>query len=314
MTFLLSFTEAATRVSYSRDYGNVPVVGIVDQVNFKNLLIVEPGISIEITEDVTFDEVSAINIKHTTCFYFPRGFTKYFRGIEAINIDKSKLRAITKDDLQPFHLLKVLSLNGNLLTSLDAGLFTHNLDLKFVSLANNRIRSISAELFDGLITAPKIDLSDNVCITSDTFSMSRSEIEDEILKKCQFGRNRLFESQDYMENIKKKAMKEITKSYFEKTWLPALIESGVFCWYWLVSKAIWMASLVITCIVTGFMIAEMMEVAYASYLSVKMHVQRFFMNIVTICATVWKTPRNKFFFRLYERYLSLGCLLAAIFR
>lgn len=276
MALLTGCDAYSTRVGYVRENGTVPVLGSVDQVAFNKLRIHKPNTFVEIADDITFDSVTSIHIKYTTCFYFPQGFRYYFPGILAITVEKSKLKAITKTDLQPFDLLKVLSLKGNQLTRLESRLFVFNPEVAYASFENNRIRSISAELYADTMNTPKIELADNVCITRKTVLLARSEIEDEILLSCQIGRNRLSDSESFRKKCKNFALNEIFKTMFEKTWLPALVESGAFWWYWVSSKAIGLTTVVSIGILFGFLLASLMESVYEPFLRAKMYVRRIF--------------------------------------
>lgn len=282
MVILLSSTAAATMIRYSSlEKVEIPILGTTSQVNFEDLLITAPDTVIEISLDVPerydFIDVLSIHIEHSSCYYFPHGFTKYFKRIFAINVENSKLKAITKNDLQPFQWLTILSLKGNLLTTLEAKLFMSNPHLEIVSFSNNRIHLISAELYHGTTITPQIEFSHNSCIIRDTFSMTRSEVESAILKNCQPRRHGVFKL-PIVQSMRWIRSRKPAKSHFKKTWFPALVESGIFCWYWIVSNAIWLASLTVACIALGFMMAEMIEVAYVAYLWVKMHGRTFIMR------------------------------------
>lgn len=135
---------------------------------------------------VTEDDVKVIYVHGTVFHYFPKGFEKSFKNIEAIQIAHSGLKVITRSDLEPFKKLRAIWINDNRLTSLDADLFQFNPKLKLIHFGDNRIRSIPEDIFDPIDELNDVYLSNNICISRDEIGKVQvKKLEAEVMKNCQ---------------------------------------------------------------------------------------------------------------------------------
>lgn len=81
---------------------------------------------------------------------FPKGLEKIFKNLKSIYIYECKLTEVHQDDLKPFPNLVFLYLFSNLLTIIEPGLFDFNQNLEYISIGDNKIAHIDANVFDGL--------------------------------------------------------------------------------------------------------------------------------------------------------------------
>lgn len=145
---------------------------------------------------VTADDIKFIFISSTVCHYFPKGFDKVFKNIEAIQVTNSGLRVLGKSDLEPFPKLKAIWFDNNRLISLESDLFQFNPTLKRVYFSSNRIRSIPEDIFDPLDDLNDVFLADNVCVSRDAVGKEQvKQLEADIIKNCQPKKNKA-ESKD----------------------------------------------------------------------------------------------------------------------
>ena len=94
--------------------------------------------------------VTAFRVFNQSCNFFPQQISKFFPNIEAIAIQNSKLKDLTRNDLKSFPKLKSLSLFGNELRTLEFGIFDGNLKLEMLSIYDNKIEAIGSEILEPL--------------------------------------------------------------------------------------------------------------------------------------------------------------------
>jgi hypothetical protein len=112
-------------------------------------------------DDVTeFSLSSASNLVH-----FPKDIDKMFPYLEAIQIQHTKLQAITQDDLKVFPRLRIVYLGYNQLKVITADTFRFNTKLEVIYLHTNLIFHIEPQTFDGLkrLTALYLYGNDDNC-------------------------------------------------------------------------------------------------------------------------------------------------------
>jgi len=137
------------------------------------------------------DDVQRISFQDKKNLQFvPRGLTKTFKNIMALNFVNCSIKSITKKDLSGMPNLKLLWLHDNKLTSLPGNLFEETTKLEFVSLSTNKIVSIGAYLFDPLENLKYFELLNNITIskrfdsTGKHSSVTLNEFKQEIREKC----------------------------------------------------------------------------------------------------------------------------------
>jgi hypothetical protein len=130
-------------------------------------------------------DVKALDISNQHCEYFPGNFDKSFANLEAIAIVNSKLKSVTKKDLEVFPKLKIINFANNEITALGFSVLSSNPLLMKISFAGNPLVGIGSDLLDNLEALEQVDLSDAGCI--DSIGSTEDEIEalrNEISEKC----------------------------------------------------------------------------------------------------------------------------------
>lgn len=122
------------------------------------------------------DKISAVRIFDQICHFFPRQLLKFFKNLEAVAIQDSKLKDLTRDDLKELKNLKSLSLYGNELKTLEIGIFDANLKLEFLSLYNNKLTSMGSEILTPLKNLKKAFFHLNPCVNLDALSDDEMEV------------------------------------------------------------------------------------------------------------------------------------------
>ena len=110
------------------------------------------------------NDVNAFYAKYRTINYFPRGLEEIFPNIKSIYIWHSGLKEVHQSDLQSLTNLVVLDLWDNEITSIPAGLFDYNPNLKHISFTENRITFIDTKVFNHLHSLTNLLLDKNPCI------------------------------------------------------------------------------------------------------------------------------------------------------
>lgn len=111
------------------------------------------------------DDVTALNIENQVCHFMPRGFEEFFKNVQGLQFRKSFLKAISKEDLKPFPMLKGIWIRENKLTALKPNLFEFNSKLRCINFNGNRIRSIAPGILDPIDDLEELYLSNNVCMS-----------------------------------------------------------------------------------------------------------------------------------------------------
>ncbi|KAG5668004.1 hypothetical protein PVAND_015961 [Polypedilum vanderplanki] len=112
-------------------------------------------------------DVTVFSIHCTKCEIstFPKGIHKFFTNIKSIKIDNTKLKKLTKNDLEYFPDLNQLWLPRNEITRISQDTFKFNPKLKVIILYGNQIYHIDPKTFTSLKFLVKLDLADNDCET-----------------------------------------------------------------------------------------------------------------------------------------------------
>lgn len=129
------------------------------------------------------EKINAIRIFEQICNFFPKGVEKFFKNIEAVAIQNSHLKDLTKSDLKDLKKLKSLSLFGNELEALEFGIFDENLKLEFLSVYENKILTVGSEILSPLKNLKKAFFHTNKCVNFDAASESEMKILMEKLDK-----------------------------------------------------------------------------------------------------------------------------------
>lgn len=111
------------------------------------------------------DGVKWLHFFDCTIPKMPNGLSKIFKNLEVLTIKDSKLKSITKLDLQEFKNLKSLDLTGNKIEFLPGDLFQATRNIEKIRLTWNRIKVIEPELLENLPKLKYVDLTKNVNIS-----------------------------------------------------------------------------------------------------------------------------------------------------
>lgn len=132
------------------------------------------------------DEVYQLYIIHQKMEYFPRGFTDYFKNIEAIHAGMNELKYLDRDDMKDFGKLRFLYLYSNHLENLQSDVFLDNLELEYVSFYNNRLMHIGSKLLNPLKKLRTAYFNKNICIDKQAVQSFKevAEIRLEISERC----------------------------------------------------------------------------------------------------------------------------------
>jgi hypothetical protein len=117
--------------------------------------------------------------------FMPKGLEKLFPQIERIAIYSSKLKEITKEDLAPFPMLKVLFLYSNDLETLPSNLFEANPEITHVEFLNNKLKFVGENILSPLKKLIFASFGLNPCINMDAETKDKvPALIEELQNKC----------------------------------------------------------------------------------------------------------------------------------
>lgn len=158
----------------------------VKNLQLETANVVVEGINGVHSSGKSHDDVIALNIQNQVCHFMPRGFENFFKNIQGLQVHISGLKAIFKEDLKPFPMLKSFYIMECKLTVIQPDLFEYNPKLTYINFDENRIRSIAPGTIDSINDLEQLHMSGNVCVSkSATERKAVSAVEREILKECQ---------------------------------------------------------------------------------------------------------------------------------
>jgi hypothetical protein len=145
--------------------------------------------------------------------YFPENLHNVFKNLEYITAGNSKLRQITQNDLKHFPMLKYLYLAGNQLKTISADVFEYNLELEVVRLYSNQIAHIGPTTFTMLTKLRDLDLDPNTpCPLGN--AQTRSAVEAMIAKVENY--ECFVIEQEASEHLEQKIMNELSLEMSER--------------------------------------------------------------------------------------------------
>lgn len=113
------------------------------------------------------DNVTALFINDAKISRLPKKIEAFFPNLLSLEVMRSGLKKITRDDISVFKNLQRLSLHSNEMTTLDTDVFESNLDLSIIDVSGNKDTKILRNIFK----------PENVCGTEKS---KISELEEEI--------------------------------------------------------------------------------------------------------------------------------------
>jgi Leucine-rich repeat (LRR) protein len=115
--------------------------------------------------DQAFNDINILLINHhPNVKNLPKGIATFFSKVEWLQMWKSGLISITKEDLKPFSNLKLIRFISTQIESLEEDLFQFNPKLTRIELNLNKIKHVGANLLNSLTYLESADFSSNVCI------------------------------------------------------------------------------------------------------------------------------------------------------
>lgn len=103
------------------------------------------------SEVTNLAQIEALEIQLATIKFIPLGIKTHFPNLKALIFNSCGLLRVNKENLIEFgSSLEILSLQSNMLISLDAELFENNPSLKLIYFNGNPIRHIDSEFFMNL--------------------------------------------------------------------------------------------------------------------------------------------------------------------
>ncbi len=137
----------------------------------ENLRIIERN---EIVSEISGTHISArrsnadviiLEIEDQTVYYLPKDLGQFFPNLYYLNVYRSKLREITKNDLKDFPKLKTIAVGYNDIESLPGDLFENNQELVHVGFPSNKIKTIGQNIFKSLSHLEGANFLRNECIS-----------------------------------------------------------------------------------------------------------------------------------------------------
>lgn len=118
--------------------------------------------------------------------FLPRGIEKFFPQVQGISISNSKLKSITKHDLEAFKDLKEFFLQQTELEALEKDVFEFNGELRGVSIKNNsKLRLVGEDILDSLSKLEVVNFQFNQCIDEIAADQIKiAELQNHLIEKC----------------------------------------------------------------------------------------------------------------------------------
>ena len=124
-------------------------------------------------------------INFQTAHYLPTGIDKFFPNLLGLDVQGSKLKSVTQDDLKPLTQLEYVSFWKNDLESLDGDLFKFNSKLQYVAFFNNKLNYVGENLLSNLKDLKECVFNFNPCISAHAHRSSQiPELVDIIKTEC----------------------------------------------------------------------------------------------------------------------------------
>lgn len=110
-------------------------------------------------------DVKAIFVRNQLFHYFPLNFVNFFHDLEVIQIIRSKLKQLNRDDIKHYKNLKILWLPHNQIERLSAEIFADLLKLERLSFYGNNLKIIASDVLNNLRFLRIANFVNNQCIT-----------------------------------------------------------------------------------------------------------------------------------------------------
>jgi len=108
------------------------------------------------------EDVHCVQFERCKITKIPQGLTKIFPNLTVLNIEKSKLKKIAKDDLIEYKNLKKFRCGNNEIEFLPGDLFEGFENLELISFYKNKLKVIEPNILDGLNKLKCVSFQDNL--------------------------------------------------------------------------------------------------------------------------------------------------------
>lgn len=105
-------------------------------------------------------EVDSIKFDECKLTKIPQGLTKIFFKLKSIELLRTDLKFIHRDDLKEYSSCRQITLNQNKIEFLPGDLFTDMKRLKYIDIHSNKIQIIEPNLLDGLKNLKELTLNE----------------------------------------------------------------------------------------------------------------------------------------------------------
>lgn len=116
----------------------------------------------------------------------PRGLETYYSNLVGLKWFNGLLLSVTANDLKPFPNLRVLSLQGNQIFSIDADLFKYSKNLEYINIGYNSLEHVGQDAFGSLSLLKELNILETYCINMRGFSSpdTITNIKQQLPKLC----------------------------------------------------------------------------------------------------------------------------------
>lgn len=130
-------------------------------------------------------DIEALSMVGTNFFSkIPANVESFFPNLLVLSV-VDRLKSVSAADLKPWPNLMVLSLGGNLITTLDGNLFQFSLSLKHISFYDNPITNIGVNLLSSLNLLTYVSFGKTSCINSYAGTpQAIADLRTQLIKKC----------------------------------------------------------------------------------------------------------------------------------
>jgi Leucine-rich repeat (LRR) protein len=149
---------------------------VVENLNVTSRNEIVSGVSGLHVPRRTNADVIILMIEEQTLHYMPQGLGDFFPNLVYLNVYKSGLKEISKNDLKNFPKLQIFSATNNDIETLPGDLFQFNTKITNISFLRNKIKSIGKNIFVPLSELKDVNLVGNECING------RADKSDQIKK------------------------------------------------------------------------------------------------------------------------------------
>lgn len=132
----------------------------------------------------TNSDVKLLALHNQTFDELPDNLGSHFVGLNGLEVIRSGLKVVRKENLRDFKSLKYLNLMKNKLECLPKNVFEYNIQLRIVVICCNQLKVIHPTVFE-LPHLYHVDFRRNICISKKAgYADEFSSLQREINKKC----------------------------------------------------------------------------------------------------------------------------------